>query len=813
MTAGALAQSVRGLVGGPLTTARFERLAGLYLRVTDEEMQSLDRLHESYLDRFRAEIEPAITAMSVEMQVADPDERQFEELLRRLDRVGVRIGEADGAFFGAAAELVGEAQRGGVARMRAARERQRQLGGIASMATMTLGNGTSFVDLLDVLARERFAGAVPEESRARLDAFVQSQGERLGAQARAYAVQARATFVAWFASSKRSEEGREPGGVDPAAAGKGLMKAVRLNHEANRAACAQLEGVLAPLALASFREELALRAIGSGVFLYLGSWISSELSDTVRRVRKEPSLGPEAQAALDDAETAWRAGRAKVLDGFLAMLDEKEVPSHLMQYAMLDEGVPAQAELAELQAEVERAGQALDALSRGFTERLVAILGERADAYFREVAPGPGAPAEQGPRFEPRTAELAGDDAAAEPEAGDVPATFDPGESTPVSEALVIQSLALAGVEADPALVETVYESWRSAKWDKSVEPLNRAYAEAARGAQGFDDDGVRYEPSRFGAMRDAGLAVVAAVAESHGALVADLSGALGRPVEDPGFMLLRLWELERLRGADGSVVMRGDNPMMPGVHRVLLLAGASPDEVRAILSDRPEEWRSIASEVRAVEARIVESSHQLLRLQAEIDARGGATTEQDSRRWTALSEERTAAVDAVRDRLCRRIEESLAATVADPERRRVFTRALARQVYPDFFGPGDSAESALDAAARTGGLDDDQRARIDAMRAEYLAVFDDLSERMIAAARRSTAGAAAAPGDDAERYAASMEESARLRLDRTERTNKVLAELRRILGPERASRVPGLVRKERDALPESIWELFEPED
>ena len=54
------AQGYREIVGGPLTTKRFERLARVYLQPTDAEMSALDRLHERYLERFRNEIDPEI---------------------------------------------------------------------------------------------------------------------------------------------------------------------------------------------------------------------------------------------------------------------------------------------------------------------------------------------------------------------------------------------------------------------------------------------------------------------------------------------------------------------------------------------------------------------------------------------------------------------------------------------------------------------------------------------------------------------------------------------------------------------------------
>ena len=58
----AVAQSTRDIAGGPMSTRTFERLLQAFLQPTDEESRVLDRLHERYLDRFRAEIDPELAA-------------------------------------------------------------------------------------------------------------------------------------------------------------------------------------------------------------------------------------------------------------------------------------------------------------------------------------------------------------------------------------------------------------------------------------------------------------------------------------------------------------------------------------------------------------------------------------------------------------------------------------------------------------------------------------------------------------------------------------------------------------------------------
>ena len=114
------AQGGRDIVGGPITTARFERMLKLFAEPTTAEMTALDRLHELYLEKFRKEIEPEIAALSSDTGSGFPSKDRYERLLRDLDRVNARIADADNALFSAAMEAVAEPRRAGIARIKAA---------------------------------------------------------------------------------------------------------------------------------------------------------------------------------------------------------------------------------------------------------------------------------------------------------------------------------------------------------------------------------------------------------------------------------------------------------------------------------------------------------------------------------------------------------------------------------------------------------------------------------------------------------------------------------------------------------------------
>jgi hypothetical protein len=60
--------------------------------------------------------------------------------------------------------------------------------------------------------------------------------------------------------------------------------------------------------------------------------------------------------------------------------------------------------------------------------------------------------------------------------------------------------------------------------------------------------------------------------------------------------------------------------------------------------------------------------------------------------------------------------------------------------------------------------------------------------------------------------YAKRLQECERLDFDRGERTSKALGELRRLLGADRAARVPGLAEEVREE-GRSPWDMMSDED
>jgi len=838
---GAEAQGYRDIVGGPMTTKRFERLARVYVLPTDAEMSALDRLHEAYLERFRNEIDPEVKRIAESADDGMPTREQWERMLRDIERVGDRIAEADAALFAAAAEAVVESKRAGLARMKAARERQRLLGGMAKFAPMAFGVGTAFVDVADLLARPGYFAPLTPEARAQLDALLATQDARLNAQVRGYNTEARQAMSGYISLSMQMMEDAQAetaGASTPAAAegdataagdaaaqqaaadgaaeealaqndarmqrmqdsmaelSKPLRKIVRANHADNRGATAQLEAILGRPIAVELRETVALRSLGMSAYGYQGD---EDLQAVAKRIKRGRDADPELVARVDEALLAWRAGRAEALEAHLATLDRLDAAGLRLDRGYGDEPDPETAEgrlALEHAAAISGSYIRMQALDETLREALVAALGARVDEYFsrEQMEGGEGEGAKE--VFLPKPEAMPTPDAAA-PEAADpevaadgVPMRFSISELAPVSRAQVAQALRLAGVAADEAVVDALHEAWLADRWGPRVGPLVAAHAEASSKCYEFDDAGnLIYNRAEIDKVGAAAQSAYAAATEAESALVDDLAGALGFAADSAAALLIRLGEVDRVPSGD----MGGygfPTPRSLNLTRALALAKATPDEVRAILAAAPEEWKAAVAAIRPLVARGLALEQETLVTQSRMDAGEGVQAFEARR---AAMEARTREIGELRGRLVKAFDASCAAAIPDGERRAAFERARLRAMHPDLFLPADSAERQLDGALALagvdGGIDEDLRARIEALRAEYLALFDQMTKGM------AQAGSEAVIGEDADwsLYRAKMEEVERFRFDRRERTMRVLGELRRLLGAERVARVPGL--------------------
>ncbi|MFM7052241.1 MAG: hypothetical protein ACKOYN_08935, partial [Planctomycetota bacterium] len=379
----AAAQGARQMVPGALTTRRLERLLEAYVRPTADEASAIDRLHEQYLERFRAELEPEISSLSSSMSSGMPTREQFDRFMRDLERVSTRVAEADGAFVDACAGVLAEDRRGGLQRIRESRERQRVLSGFGAIGGMMFGVSIGFVDAADMLARPEFLRAVPADARERLDAVLRAQEPRVLTQARSYAKELSDGMGGFFDAMSRSFGAN--GAPDPAAqqafregiaaTGARLRRLLRQNFERNREMAGQLAGILPERELLEFRERVALRTFGpmAAAFSY---GAESDVGAVGSRIARDRSAPPALKAEIDAIVQSWKREWTAALEKSLASLAADDTAAS--PFDAMGGGTPATRAVEELASTRAR-------LARSAFERMSAALGDRASDYITRI--------------------------------------------------------------------------------------------------------------------------------------------------------------------------------------------------------------------------------------------------------------------------------------------------------------------------------------------------------------------------------------------------------------------------------------------
>lgn len=798
----AVPQGARSLVGGPMTTASFERLIRLHVGATTEETTGLDKIHERYLEDFRRDIQPEIDAMSNDGGGLRAGRKEIDRRLRECDRMSAKIAEADSRLFDSASNALPEPKRAGMSRVKSARERQRLLQGAAAMVAGA-SETTAFVDITDLLSRDRFLRRVPAERREQFDAFLSTQEARLLAQARNLAAAARdtvgklsETVASYWSQADAPPQGGTPEEIAKARAETakrlaermqayrlGLKEAqrpyskiARANHIENRAAMQQLESILGKAATDEFREFAAIRALGGEAYRFGFGWGDvPQLSTVARRMERDTLIPESSRSRIAELLAGWFDARADALEALVAALD-----------ARYDDEQGAEGAREDARMRVEAADDKL-------RDSLLAILGDGFGRYFDRIEPEP---AEEGEvQFLVKIDELSPEaEAEIAAEMGDGQG-FEFGYIEPITLVEVTNALRVVGVRLEGSLAQETYELWLENKWKPSVDPLNAAYVAAQDETYAFDESGeVRYNTAQYALMNDAARRLVVAVSDAEEALASDLAGALGLAPGSPGLTLVRL-EGARRFGDE----MAGDsetNAHLPSVARMLSLAGATPQEAERILSETRELWTKIVDGLRPKLASIASIDERTGQLQVQSVTRDRIGAKSFNERLEALGKERAGLIEGMRSEVVAAFEKACDKVIVDPERREDFRRARKRAVYPGLYSSELYAGPQLADALRLTGLDEDLRADVDALRAEYIAVYDKLCDSML----ETEQNANTFYESNFEEYSRLIDSIDAIRFTRDERTLKVRSDLKRLLGPERARRVPGLLKSIRDA-------------
>jgi hypothetical protein len=818
-------------VASPLTTKRLERLLKVYVSPTPEEATAIDRLHEAYLARFRAELDPEIQAVGRAMQGGMPSQQQFEKFLRDLDRLQAKIAEADNALLGSAANLVAEERRAGMQRIREARERQRELSGFTRMGPMMFGGGGSFVDLADLLARDEFVRQVPEPMREQFDALLRAQEQRLLSQSRNYGSEIRKAFDKLYAIISEAEQSvAEPAeGEDPGAAmraqmarmqqmmqrmkelGKDANRVLELNAEANRAAVRQFESVLPEITYHRLRGDVARRSTNMMARMTLGFGgmeieAAGDLATLLARLRRDPEVTADMRARFDPIELSWRRERADNAEK-VAELSRSLDTTAMMGGMMGSDGAPNES-VAALQA-AQSEGEEID--QRAYRAVADVIGSEKRRQVFstRTTLEEDSKVASSilRPIFAPTDAALS-----EEKELSDEPGymgsaaalSSEPPQWSAAQVARLFRPLGAS--ESSVAVIEGVVEDWSAREWNAKVVPLGRELAEAVTAL--FRDIGPRSEdsgearPFRFDPQNQAKTSalrrsVMDAAFAADEVFFAEIGAALGL---DPASAEMLVLRLERVQLATDAVSFGGAQ-FVASPSMLLARAKLSPEDARAFLEKSGAEWAAFADSLDEAIRASLDRDEVLQRAMQEA---------QSGQDWQSYQKVMAASAAASREfygRYAALIEAAAAKASSRPEVATAIKRARLALERPDVYKRSESAIPQLERAIALDGISEDQRARLEALQAEYEAVYEMLSEKI------ATGGEQADP-NDSEAWRAMqerMEAEEKLRFQRNERTEKARSEARRILGDELASRVRGLVPDDVDAAASRQTNRFDP--
>jgi hypothetical protein len=803
----ASAQSSRDVVGGPITTQRLERFLAAYVMPTDAEAEAIDRLHESYLDRYRAEIEPEASTFMASMSGGQPTKDQFEKFLRDLERIQAKLADADNQFLASATELVAESRRGGMQRVREARERQRLLAGIVRFAPMMLGGGAGFTDLPARAIREEYFGRVSAENREAFDAALRSQEQRTLSQARAYNADVRKALLGFFDIMMEMQQSMIAAGADPnnpdmaameqqqrammeklTALGADIRKSVKSNFEANRAGAAALAALLPEAVGLGLRLDVADTTVNSVGFA------SDNISRTRMRslggrIERDPDISAEAKSEIARVLSNWMREQAQANEKLAeVMLD---APGREGMFGMSGE---SEAVAAARKSARDVGDSALKAISSKLGDKagmyVATFTGYEEDGTEREYYRVASAP---------KLAESdANADAMAQADAQRRSAFLD-GNAYFAPDALtaadVVRIGRVVGLDSTAqSVVEAIVEGWKTTQWDAQMQSMADRMEDLGPKRISSDGSGaIIYDEAATRAFEDLRVQVAALTFELDEKLYADLASALGLASDDALLTLLRL-ERSDLAISRATVGYGGTSMGMPlPLSRTLAAASVDPAVARAVLDGAKAELGAIAKALPARVRERMELNRKTRQVEQVFSTRDQEAVQRASREYGELMLKAQGDDRAFGESIMKAYLDAFEAHAGDADTVSAVRRELLRGAYPDIYKRTETAQPQLDAAARLPALSEDQRARIAALSAEYEAVYDKLSGEMAQPSGMPMTGAMDEAGwAEYQKRAEAIEKA---RFNRKERTEKALSELRRVLGAENAALVPGLVK------------------
>jgi hypothetical protein len=232
-----------------------------------------------------------------------------------------------------------------------------------------------------------------------------------------------------------------------------------------------------------------------------------------------------------------------------------------------------------------------------------------------------------------------------------------------------------------------------------------------------------------------------------------------------------------------------------------LVRAGLSPEESRAVLENTRDAWQALAAALPSAARALIEYRS---RAETAMSPAAGDV-------YYGSSDQLIVQADAAMRAFARRYGELCDVAAAKASEKAEVAASIRRArlslARPDVYEPSECATGPLESALAINELSAEQRARLEALKAEYDAAYESLSEKIAC----GPTGTDTNGRGTMEATQQLVEFEQRLRLQRNERTEKARSEARRILGDELASRVRGLESAKVEPLRTRMAQPFGP--
>jgi hypothetical protein len=810
----AAAQGTSGQLPDPIATVELNRLLNLYVKPDDSQRATIESLHDDYRAQFRtlreAEIEKFLEEMNKIGGRGIPSKSELLDFARRYEQVNAKIAALDNGLFDAIATLVGEQRAPDVRRARDARARSRYATGMLGSMPGAMGNRA------DVSAMVLELG-LPAEELAPFQPELIALEERLTSLARESStagVKGMIDMVEAIEKAGLGDMSEEAMAQDP----EKMQAAMEVMQESMAKAfkpMAERAARMAEMNTKTFRSvrerltgdarrKLHGRFVGGAYPELAGDFMGVE--PILRAVLRIRALDDGAREQVEQTYRTWMQADEAITDRGMAILDEGRASWNPMDFSGMSGSYE---KLQEIQTERGELGtRTLESLKTMVGEERITKLIERRlsqDEMFTSTE-DPEAVADADAE-DPSVAVRASE---SEPiEAAPIEAMASPIKTSTIQA--LLSRLDAAGL-SDPGLrptIETMHADYLRT-WTEEVEPIRAKLNEFMSKIWTWDGESGRASVNT--AARDgyhtSRREADAKIRSLDDALFLGMVSVAGEGAEAE----IAVVRFDRLTegsavGADPFIGAFGRQASPVSLMQALVDAELGAEDRAAVLKALSPKLSEFEPQIRAVRTEQLEIDREMQIVQEESQAIYGSGETPDAAAMTRM-QQRWMEVQGRSMRLGERRAETIrgawsalfdALGAASRDR---LSFAFERQAYPDVFQDARSALPFLERAEDMHDLSEAQRAELSALHARYREEYFAYCRSMVPKAESS-----APPPTDGEaaqemwrKRMAEENEKAKVRFDRDERSQRAVSQLRRILTPEQAARIPGLGSYDKEA-------------